>query len=356
VQLLAVPSALFVLLEKKLTIWFGPMQRSSREKVYSRPRLRCLAIIACLSAAGLCLAWARAHSPINLAVLARDGYGMVPITRPQPNDLVVRGTINGRNATLVLDTGWGADGISLDTGYAMSMKVPTEAVKGYGQSATGALMSVTKGMPGLVGLGNVQIKGVPLFVGTFQVLRNEHVSQSVGANGFVGAGFLHTNSAILDLPNFRLYLRPPGTGRRAVLGPALKAVGLSEVSFSGNGRGQFLVDVEISGATGKMVIDTGAYLSGVDSRFSSQIKAAGYDAGIQMVDAAGVISKTKLAKVGSFKIGGVPVRPPDLTLGTFGFYSASGGKLIGMLGMDVLGQNWGIIDFGNEKLYFSKAK
>jgi hypothetical protein len=38
------------------------------------------------------------------------------------------------------------------------------------------------------------------------------------------------------------------------------------------------------------------------------------------------------------------------------FYTTSGGKVIGLLGMDVLGQNWGIIDFGQQKLYFASAK
>lgn len=334
----------------------GSMWCSSRAIVYSRSRLRFFVIFSCLGATGLCLSSAHASSPITLATLGRDGYGMVPISRPQPNDLVVRGTINGRNATLVLDTGWGADGISLDSGYAMSLKLPSEAVERHGESASGAPMSVRKGMPGLVVLGNVQIKGVPLLVGTFQGLRNEHVRQSIGASGFAGAGFLRTNSAVIDLHNLRLYLRPPGKGRLAVLGPALKAVGLSEVPFARHGGGNFLVDVEINGATGKMIMDTGATLSGIDSRFASRIKARGYDSRIVSIDAAGVISKRQLANVGSFKIGGVPVRAPDLTVGTFGVYSASGGKVIGLLGMDFLGQNWGIIDFGNQKLYFSKAK
>ena len=332
------------------------MKSSSRETVYSRTRLRVWVILLGLCAAEFCLSAAKAKAPINLAVLARDGYGIVPIQRPLPNSLVVRGNINGRDAKLVLDTGWGADGISLDSSYAMFLNLPTQAVKGHGISATGVRMDVRRGMAGLVVLGNVQIKGVPLFVGTFGGLKNEHIRQSIGASGFVGAGFLRTNSAIVDLQNLCLYLRPPGKGRRAQLGPALKAVGLSEVSFAGHEHGNFLVDVEINGATGKMILDTGAYLTGVDTRFASQAKVNGYDSRIMGIDAAGVLSKKQLTRVGSFKIGGVPINVRDLTLTQFGFYSASGGKIIGLLGMDVLGQNWGIIDFGQQKLYFARAK
>ena len=324
--------------------------------IYSRPRLRFLVILSCLGAASICLFAADAAAQIALDVLRRDGYGMVPITRPQPNDLIVHAIVNGRNISLVLDTGWGADGISLDSDYSGSLRLKTEAVQGQGESATGRKVTVTKGTAETVVLGNVQIKGVPLFFGTFAALRNQQVRQSVGAGGFVGAGFLRINSAIIDLQNLRLYLRPPGKGRRVLLGPALKAVGLSEVPFTSDGHGHFLVDVEINGATGKMIIDTGATLTSTDARFASQMKAIGYNSGLSAIDAAGVISETALTRARSFKIGGVAVRAPAITLAKFSSYSSSGGKVIGVLGMDILGQNWSIIDFGQQKLYLVEAQ
>lgn len=329
------------------------MQCSSRAVVYSRPRLRVLVILLGLCAAEFCLSAAKAKAPLNLDVLARDGYGMVPIQRPRPNNLVVRGSINGRDARLVLDTGWGIDGISLDSSFAMSLKLPLQAVEGAALSVTGARTAFKKGTAGLVVLGNVQIKGVPLFVGTIGAFRNEY---AIGASGFAGGSFLHTNSAIIDLQNLRLYLRPPGTGRRAQLGPALKAVGLSEVPLTWDGHGHLLVDVEINGVTGKMAVDTGATFSLLDTRFAAQMKDSGYASNLSMIDAAGVAKQVRLTRARSFKIGGVPVRAPDITLSPGSFYTYSGGKVIGLLGMDVLGQNWGIIDFGNQKLYFSKAK
>ena len=54
----------------------------------------------------------------------------------------------------------------------------------------------------------------------------------------------------------------------------------------------------------------------------------------------------------SFKINGVRVRAPDLRLSTFDFYTETGGKVAGLLGMDILGYNGTIIDFGDHKIYF----
>lgn len=293
-----------------------------------------------------CAVAADARSPINLDILRRDGYGVVPLQRARGNDLLVRATINGRAASLLLDSGWGSEGITLHTNYAG--KLITEETKDYTLSAFGARMSVRKGPSGLITLGNAHIKDVPLFVGTFD--------QTLGANGFLGAGFLRTNSAIIDVPDFRLYLRPPRTGRMASLGAALKAKGFSEVSFTGRTHGVFLVSVEINGLHGKMVLDTGASLTGVDKRFAARLKAKGYDMGLVGTDAAGITSGHPVANLGRFKIGGVPAHAPEVTLNTFPFYSASDGTIIGLLGMDVLGKNWSIIDFGQQKLYFSPIR
>ena len=118
------PRTFFIVMKSRHRYGAGPMKSSSRENVYSRTRLRVLVILLALGAAEFCLSAAKAKAPINLDVLARDGYGMVPIQRPQPNSLVVRGNINGRDANLVLDTGWGADGISLDSSYAKFLNLP----------------------------------------------------------------------------------------------------------------------------------------------------------------------------------------------------------------------------------------
>jgi hypothetical protein len=334
---------------------------------YSPSLWRRFVIFFHLGLAGLCLSTAEARSPLSLDILVRDGYGVVPINQPKPNTLVVSAVIDGRKMALVLDTGFGEEGITLDSSYS-GMSVPREATVHRSETASGKTVDIRKGMAQSVVMGNVHISGAPLFFGTFKGFYEEQkdkfVSESrideatrVGASGFVGRGFLKTNNAIIDLQNLRLYLRPPGKGRRVQLGAALKGVGMAEASFSQMAGGNYLVDVEVNGVSGKMIMDTGATITGLDPRFAAQAKARGYGRrDLESLDAAGVHSSTDLAETRSFKIGGIPVRSPTLTMDNYPFYSASGGKIVGLLGVDVLGQNWGIIDFGQEKLYFAKAK
>jgi hypothetical protein len=276
---------------------------------------------------------------------------MVPIKRPDPNVLTVLATVNGRKMTLIVDTGWVKDGITVHGDSLPGPRVPAEEVKEFGTAASGAkLMRFQKTQANRVMLGNVELTQVPLFFGNVRGLEGA-ANRRVGADGFVGAGFLNTCAAIIDLHNLRLYLRPPGTGHRAMIGAAMKAAGLSEAPLLPN----CLVDVEINGFPGKMVIDTGAYQAAADMRVLPLIKARAYSSRAGRIDAAGAVMETQLIRnLDSFKIAGVPVRAPDLRLQTFGFYTKSGGKVIGLLGMDILGSNGTIIDFGQHKLYFYK--
>ena len=292
-----------------------------------------------------------ADGRVAFDALQHDGYGMVELSRPEPNVLTVAATINGRKARLIVDTGWSGEGITVKADYAATLHSPVEGVNGFGRSASGqALTGFKKGVAESVTMGNVLMRQVPVFFGNIPSLQHES-TRAIHGDGFIGSGFLTTCSAIIDLHNLRLYLRPPGTGRRAVIGAAMKAQGFAEVPFHII-QTNCLVAVDINGAPGLMVLDTGATLAGVDERFVPEMKAKIRMARATSVDAAGIERATKLTTLSSFRIDGVPVRAPDLRIGKYGFYDATHGKVIGLLGMDILGHNGTIIDFGAKKLYF----
>ena len=292
-----------------------------------------------------------AEARIDLSVLQQQGYGVVEIKRPQPNSLTVQAKVNGRPVLLVLDTGWSGHGITLDADSAGAVNGPLSSDQSRAQSLSGKTLGFKRGVVDTVLLGNVEMHKVPVSVGNINGLHETSVRRQIGANGFLTAGFLRTCSAVIDLHNMRLYLRPPGTGHRAVLGPALRGVGLAEIPFVVTGNGHAIVEAEINGAKGAMLIDTGKTLTGVDARFASKMKVVGYSSRVGTIDAAGALSKTELAKLQSFKIGGVSLRAPDVRLENFPIYIQTNGKLIGLLGIDILGPNGAIIDFGNLRLY-----
>lgn len=304
----------------------------------------------------------QARSPIDLGTLRRDGYGVVTMKHPRENELIVRVTINGRPVDLVLDTGWSepGNGFSLDQDLASTLKVPTKPVSRAGYTWAGTKMAVAEGLGKSAIMGNAQLTDVPLYFSNLAYLRNSanivatgHLNPvfTVGARGYITNGFLRATSAIIDLANVKLYLRPPGTGRRAMLGPALRDFGMTEVPLGRAGQ-HFVVDAEVNGVTGKMIIDTGAYLTLLDRNFATRAKVNLADRGL-LDDATGVKKDAWLAGVRSFKIGNGPVyvyqvTVADTVLGSFG--------IAGLIGMDILGVNWSIIDCGAEKLYIGHVR
>jgi predicted aspartyl protease len=300
----------------------------------------------------ICFATTVAEARIDLSVLQQQGYGMVELKRPEPNTLAVQAKINGQSALLILDTGWSGHGITLDRESAGSLKTPMTENSSRTQTLSGkSLTGLKNGVADTVSLGNVEMHRVPVVVGNIAGLHDVSIRRRIGANGFLSAGFLRTCSAVIDLHNLRLYLRPPGTGHRAVLGPGLRGAGLAEIPFSVTPNALAIVNAEINGATGAMIIDTGKVLTGVDARLAPKMKVAGYSSRSGTIDAAGVFIRTELAKIQSFKIGGVSLRAPDVRLEQFPIYTQTSGKVIGFLGIDILGPNGAIIDFGNLKLY-----
>jgi predicted aspartyl protease len=300
----------------------------------------------------ICLLTSIAEARIDLSVLQQQGYGMVELKRPQPNTLTVQAKINGHAAVLIVDTGWSGHGITLDSESAGALKTPLTENTSRTETLSGKnLTGLKNGVAETVLLGNVEMHRVPVVVGSITGLHDSSVRRRIGATGFLSAGFLRTCSAVIDLHNLRLYLRPPGTGHRAVLGPAMRGAGLAEIPFSITGNALAVVEAEINGATGAMIVDTGKTLTGVDSRFAAKMKVAGYSSRVGTLDAAGVLTRTELAKIQSFKIGGVALRAPDVRLEQFPLYTQTNGKLIGFLGIDILGPNGAIIDFGNLKVY-----
>lgn len=292
---------------------------------------------------------------VTLEALQRDGYGVVKLARPRPNVLIAIAEVDGRKQALLLHSAWEGEGIGLHN--------PASAAP----AASGPSDRLT--------LGNVQLLKVPVSRVNMDAVYDQLPRRVTGATGVVGAPFLRACSAIIDLQNLRMYLRPPGHGRSVALGAAMQGLGLAEAPLEAAGGKRLLADVEINGVPGKMFVDTGAYLAAADIRLTQQLGAhpivtrAGYPRPetqdefkhIERMDSdrdewKGLVTNSPMTPLRSFKISGVPVRAPDLRLRRFDFYQPSGGKTIGRLGMDILGGNGAIIDFGQQRLYFLKGK
>jgi predicted aspartyl protease len=311
--------------------------------LFPAPIGRRFTIVVWLAVMLLCAAGAAARSPISLDVLQRDGYGSVELIKGGQNRLYVPAEINGKKIRLLLDTGWGSEGITVGIKPSEFHIVPEKGVQTI-LTASGTRTPVGHGIAQSVVMGNVQIQNTRIYFGRFSDF------------GFIGHGFLKRNSAIIDLTNLRLYLRPPKKGRRVDLTPALTAMGLAEAPIFDAPHGSFVLNVEVNGVPTQMALDTGAQISELDVRFAKVASTKGWGRrNVFQRDAAGAWSPADFAGTKTFKIEGVPIRTPTVFLARFAGYDVSHGKMVGVLGLDVIGLNWGIIDLAQQKFYFAKA-
>jgi hypothetical protein len=133
-------------------------------------------------------------------------------------------------------------------------------------------------------------------------------------------------------------------------------MGLAEAPIFVAPHGSFVLNVEVNGMPTQMALDTGAQISELDRRFAKMASAKGWGRrNVFQRDAAGTLSPVDFAGTKTFKIEGIPIRTPTVFLGRFAGYDITHGKMVGVLGLDVIGLNWGIIDLAGQKFYFAKA-
>ncbi|HEY5037410.1 MAG TPA: retropepsin-like aspartic protease [Chthoniobacterales bacterium] len=338
-----------------------------KKPLHTRRALCCLTIAACLGAIAFAHPGMAARQILSLAVLQRDGYGVVPILKARVNELFIKTEIDGHRALIDLDTGDGIPGLILDKNMARICGINGVPVKGTVYAISGKISDLRKGVAKTVAMGNLQIQNFTIYTGGFVAPQNSTELGSsrdatvlggedrfnVQTDGFVGAEFLRHAGAILDLENLLLYLRPSGGRHKVDLTAALAAHGLASANLVSTNDATCMADVEVNGTPAKMLVDTGAYYTEIDSRFADQIHLHQHRSEFYRVDGAGVRTLVNKAFPDTLKVGGVNAYPPEATIDVDNMYTQSHGKIVGLLGLDFLGQSWAIMDFGNSKLYFA---
>jgi len=107
---------------------------------------------------------AQAGSSINLDALQCDGYGVVPIKHPRPNDV----EINGVSGKMVLDTGTGVTVV--DQQFASKTKLGRRSLKMYGGDAAGNFRQEEVG-----NVSNVSRSAVHESIGLMSALQAQHL-------------------------------------------------------------------------------------------------------------------------------------------------------------------------------------
>lgn len=173
------------------------------------------------------------------------------VTDPLP---LLRATINGKDAVLLLDTG--APGIGLSTAAAQRLGIATHAVRQRGVFAGGKRAQVRAGRIDTLSLPGLTVRGIPA-----DVLPSTIRLAGYQVDGAVGTTFLRQFLSTIDYRRGALILRPRSAS--SVAEHAATRSGASVVPMWLVGDHFIFARARVNGAGGLFNIDTGGAGVGV---------------------------------------------------------------------------------------------
>ena len=308
------------------------------------------------AAAMVCVAGCLFGAPkvSTLAQLMVEG-GYTPLTLKRAgNEFYVSCKLNGRSASLVVDTGAG------------STVIGPGILKSLG-------MSLTKGednVYGMMGWAGKNIKAGE--IKDFQVGPYQAGAHPVGAwdfsfagraagpsmDGLLGIDFLHRHQAVIDCFQMHLFLKSPSaSSTSAALSAGLRAGGCAEIPMRPVSHRGLTVPARINGRSGYLVVDTGAAYTLLSQHAIAGLKMqaaalAGFGK-FAVKDVGKNVSRVNKAHFTTMEIGSFSVPSQWVLVGDLP-HSTDGGTenvFFGYLGHDLLACYVGVIDCGALKLF-----
>jgi hypothetical protein len=286
----------------------------------------CLAASACFRCGA-----AETHNVSLAKALVALGYEEVFLRRTDENKLFLFARVDGRKRSCLVDSGWSFTTISTNTAARL------------GESNLVRRLEL-----GGVAFTNVGVRTQDLRVN----------GQPASFDIVLGADFLIANNAVLDFANRKLFLgrAPLSNKERSSLEDIFSAAKLSSVELEIRQPPVPVVSAQINGREIKLLVDSGATWSCLDSTIAQRINVKSLPSAHQI---SGVVAGKKSLRVASvdelkfnaetFSSGNFAV----LSLEDWGF--GSNGKLFsdigGIVGGAELVSGGAVLDFGGKKLW-----
>ena len=294
---------------------------------------------------------------------AAPGYAVVPLTRGSQNHLLASGAINGRPATLLIDTG--AEVSFLQAERAQSFRV----------TPTGTEVPVGSRRFPLATAGDLRLGAVSLGPATFSLYRAAQLGGPVparggeSADGIIGRDVLRRHRAVINCRARQLHLARDPSQRFDVAATA-RAQGFTAIPIEETRRG-LTVPCSVAGRPGRLLLDTGAFLTGFDDDAARLLGLSGEPSAARARNFEGRIRPLQLVQVNDFRIGSIVIPPQKFVVGDLftrrkplrtytgmnriEFYAprqnARGDRIYGLLGNELLDIHQAIIDLGTMTLF-----
>jgi predicted aspartyl protease len=284
-------------------------------------------------------------------------FEALPLQRSQQNHLMVRVLINGKPASLGVDTGAPVSAIAISRRKYFGLK-PILGTSKIPQrlQINGAFnnVSIAHGLQ----IGSLHLIDEPMVsIDLSSSSRAARVLDEEAIDGILGADILFPTSAIIDCQAQMLILKidPRLPGRV----PGYDFRGLHGMPMHVSHGFNLYVDGSINGTPAKLMVDTGAFATLMHRRFIRRLKIPTRDTPYSSAGVNLSQQGMQLATISRLSIGGVHFRHKEvgvMNLEGLIHDSLLNGKppVVGLLGSEILGRYHGVIDFGTRMLYLKR--
>jgi predicted aspartyl protease len=301
------------------------------------------------------------------SLLVEKGYTPLNLKRAG-NSFYVSCKLNGRAASLVVDTGASSTVISSGILRSLGMSLTKGEDNVYGAMGL-AGKNISGGEIKDFQVGPYQAGAQPVVAWDFSFRQSAGRSSRVGSHlasgvssgmdGLLGIDFLHRHQAVIDCFRMHLFLKSPSTpSSSAVLSAGLRTGGCTEIPMRRVSHRGLTVPTRINGRSGYLIVDTGSAftllsqhaIAGLGMRLVSASRS-NYRPGAQDVGKkVSVINKAQFTtmEIGNFSVPPQWVGVVDLPHSKS---SETDDVFFGYLGQDLFACYVGIIDCAAMKLF-----
>ena len=287
-------------------------------------------------------------------VLIEEGYTPLTLKRAG-NEFYVSCKLNGRSASLIVDTGAGQTVIASALLRSLGLPLTKGEENVYGMMGL-AGKNIKAGEIKDFQVGLYQAGAHPVSAWDFSYFGSAVRASSM--DGLLGIDFLHRHQAVIDCFRMHLFLKPPSApSTSATLSAGLRAGGCMEIPMKPVSHRGLTVPARINGRSGYLVVDTGAahtlLSQSAIAGLNMQIAALSGLGKYAVQDVGKNVSRVNKAHFTTMEVGNFSVPPQWLLVGDLP-HASSGGTdnvFFGYLGQDLLAWYVGIIDCGALKLF-----
>jgi predicted aspartyl protease len=288
--------------------------------------------------------------PMQLA-----GYKVVPVHYGPLNKMIVTVNINGHPASLIVDTGANQTILDADAAQLFEVRPSQRRLTYLGMTSVNGrplpLAFVTNLTAGSMNLGSSVVVLLPSDArGSFSTRWGNN--GNVRVDGALGSDILVRHRAVINCRTEYIFLKTDLARPSHLISSAL-AKKFTKVPLRQEDNGAFTVPCSIHGHGGRLVVDTGGF---VTTFHEAEIKSLGI--ALQPIRASANFSTgdkrpISIGQFNDFTIGDFKVPPAKFGVAMLPYFVLAQGstRSIGILGMDFLYKFRAIIDFDSMSLF-----